>query len=99
MLRRATSVGLVLGAVALCSIAYAQENQKPAAGPEGGAGQREGRGGRGAREGGGRGFGRFDPAEMKQRMKERMGATDDEWKTLEPKIDKVMKLQREVRPG
>jgi Spy/CpxP family protein refolding chaperone len=49
--------------------------------------------------GGGPG-GRFDPAQMRQRMldriKETIGATDDEFKALEPKIDQVMTAQREA---
>lgn len=40
-----------------------------------------------------------DFAQMRQRfldrMKEMLGATDDEWKTLQPKIEKVQQLQRE----
>jgi hypothetical protein len=47
--------------------------------------------------------GNFDPAQMRERMmnniKERLGPTDDEWKVLEPKIEKVMTAQREGRGG
>jgi hypothetical protein len=46
---------------------------------------------------------RFDPAQMREqmmtRMKEQMGASDDEWKVLSPKIEKVMTVQRETRGG
>lgn len=39
----------------------------------------------------------FDPAQFKQqrldRIKEQLGATDDEWKVLQPKIEKVMDAQ------
>lgn len=49
------------------------------------------------------GRGNFDPAafrkQMEDRMKEAMGATDDEWKVLQPKIEKVTTLQRQSRPG
>lgn len=47
--------------------------------------------------------GRFDPAQFRQmmmdRLKEQTGATDEEWKTLEPMIQKVMDAQRETRGG
>ena len=43
-----------------------------------------------------------DFAEMRQRMmdqmKEFVGATDDQWKTLQPKIEKVQQLQRDAYP-
>jgi peptidoglycan hydrolase CwlO-like protein len=39
----------------------------------------------------------FDPAQFKQqrldRLKEQLAATDDEWKVLQPKIEKVMDAQ------
>ena len=39
----------------------------------------------------------FDPAQFKQqrldRIKEQLGSTDDEWKVLQPKIEKVMDAQ------
>lgn len=60
---------------------FAQDNGGPA-GP-GGGGQGGGRGGRG----------NFDPAQMQQRMneriKERFGSTDEEWKAIEPLVTKV----------
>lgn len=34
-------------------------------------------------------------ADQEKQMKEEMGATDDEWKVLQPKIEKVSTLQRE----
>jgi len=55
-----------------------------------------GNGGNGGQ--GGRGGNRRDPAQMRQqmndRMKELLGATDDEWKVLQPQIEKVQTLQR-----
>jgi len=43
-----------------------------------------------------------DFAEMRQRMMDRMkefvGASDEEWKTLQPKIEKVQQLQRDAYP-
>jgi len=63
----------------------------------------------GASAPGDRGGGR-DPAAMQQRMdqfrqqmetrlKESLGATDEEWKVLQPRIEKVMTLAREARGG
>lgn len=64
--------------------------------------QDSGGGGRGGRGGPG-GGGNFDPAQMRQRMlerlKEQLGASDDEWKVLSPKIEKVNDAQRSSRGG
>src|SRR5262245_28244140 len=65
------------------------------------------RGGPGGGQGGQGGQGGpppdFNPQAMRQRMmdrmKERLGATDDEWKVLSPKIEKVMSVQRDLRGG
>jgi len=47
--------------------------------------------------------GNFDPAQMRERfmnnIKEQLKATDDEWKVLQPKIEKVMTAQRDARGG
>ena len=55
----------------------------------------------GGAPGGGPGGGRFDPAQFRQRMmdriKETLGSSDDEFKALEPKIDQVMTAQRDAR--
>jgi hypothetical protein len=95
----------VLGTFALFPLVQAAEESGGAGGngaaaPAGGQGGRERgnrRGGRGS--GGG---GNFDPSQMRERMmnavKEQLGATDDEWKTLQPKIEKVSTLQRDLRP-
>lgn len=91
--RRIAMVALMtIGAVGLAAnLAPAQEDPKPPA--------RQGEGGGGP--GGGRG--NWDPAEMRKRMEERMkesmGATDDEWKVLQPKLEKVMTLQMQSRMG
>jgi hypothetical protein len=43
----------------------------------------------------------FNPQAMRQRMmdrmRERLGATDEEWKVLSPRIEKVMTTQRDLR--
>jgi hypothetical protein len=54
-------------------------------------------GGQGGRGGPG---GQFDPAQMRQRMmdrmKEQLGADDASWKVLEPRLMKVMELSRQA---
>lgn len=72
-----------VGALLVFSLAQAQDAQP-----------REGRGGR---------RGNFDPAQARQRMEEffktQLGATDDEWKVLQPKLEKVMNAQRDAGRG
>jgi len=53
---------------------------------------------------GGGGPGNFDPAQMRQRMmdrmKENLGVTnDDEWKIIQDRIEKVQEAQREAGSG
>lgn len=47
--------------------------------------------------------GNFDPAEMRERMmqafKESLGASDEEWKAIQPRLEKVMEKQRSVATG
>ena len=54
-------------------------------------------GGGAAGAGGGR---NFDPAQMRQRMedriKEQLDASDEDWKALQPRVDKVLELQRDA---
>jgi chromosome segregation ATPase len=51
--------------------------------------------------GGRRNRGNFDPAQMRaqfmERIKEQLGAKDDEWSAIEPRLQKVMDVQRETR--
>lgn len=67
----------------------------------------EGREGREFREGRGRDrgpgqAGRFDPEQMRERMREtwkqRLKATDEEWAVIEPLITKVTEARRMTRP-
>lgn len=56
----------------------------------------------GGGQGGNRGNrGNFDPAAMRQRfydrIKQDLGASDDEWKALQPKVEKVLDAQRATR--
>src|SRR5260221_7642589 len=59
-------------------------------------------GGEGRQRGGNNG-GNFDPAAMRQRymtqLKEQLGSPDEEWKLLEPKVDKLLTLRRDNRGG
>lgn len=45
----------------------------------------------------------FDPQQARQRMlenlKEQLGATDEEWRVLQPKIERVTNAQRSARGG
>lgn len=67
----------------------AQDNPPPGA-PD------QGRQGRGP---GGRG-GNFDPAQMEQRLKERLEVTDDaEWKAIQPLVQKVMEARMQAFSG
>ena len=47
--------------------------------------------------------GRWDPAQMRQRMedmmKQQLGTSDDEWKVIQPKLQKVLEVQRDARGG
>jgi hypothetical protein len=51
----------------------------------------------------GGGGGNFDPAAFRERMlndiKDRLGATPEEWTVLQPKVDKVMTAQRNAMGG
>ncbi|KPK84413.1 MAG: hypothetical protein AMJ81_05625 [Phycisphaerae bacterium SM23_33] len=38
-------------------------------------------------------------AQAAQRMRESLGATEEEWKVLQPKVEKVQTLQRQSRGG
>ena len=43
--------------------------------------------------------GGFDMSRFTDMIKDRMGATDDEWKVIQPKLEKVMTLRNESRGG
>ena len=89
MRRKVMTVAVVgtLVALAVASVSVGQ--------PQGAGGQRGQRGQRGG--------GMFDPAQMRQmmeqRMKEQLGATDEEWQVLGPRVTKVMNLSRQVSSG
>jgi hypothetical protein len=75
------------------AVASAQDQNQQNRGDSQNRGDNQNRGGRG----------NFDPAQMRQRMmdmmKEQLGVNDDEWKVLEPKIEKVTTAQRDARAG
>ena len=52
--------------------------------------------GRGGRRGGGRMSREQMRARMAERMKERLGVKDEEWKVIEPRLQKVMDLSRQA---
>jgi hypothetical protein len=62
-------------------------------------------GGQGGNRGqnGGRQRGNFDPAQMRERymnqIKKQLGSPDDEWKLIQPRLEKVLTAQRETRSG
>jgi hypothetical protein len=89
MQRKVIAIGVVASVLALVAggLCFAQ----PPAG-----GNRGERGERGMR-------GNFDPAQMRQRMmerwKEQLGADDDAWKVIEPRLAKVMELRNDTMAG
>lgn len=93
-------LGVVLASVALSQV-LAQDNTG-GQGREGRRRNREAAAGQTDQAQPG-GPGNFDRAAMMQRMaeryKEELGATDEEWKVLQPKIEKVVTLQMQTRMG
>ncbi|MEX0775571.1 MAG: hypothetical protein WD042_07630 [Phycisphaeraceae bacterium] len=84
-------VAMVVAVAALPFLLVDMAMSQPAGGQQPDARQRGGDGERG----------RFDPEQMRQRMNERMkealGASDEEWKVLQPRVEKVTTLQRDAR--
>ena len=109
MLGKKAILGIV--AVALVGLLLASQtlSQPGQRGQRGGTqaqpGQRPQRGGQGPGTQGGPGGGRqqFDPEQMRQmmdqRMREQLGATEQEWKVLGPRVMKVQELSRQVGAG
>jgi len=84
-------LSLVAGALALPVVSMAQDQGGNRGGDNNRGGDRGGPGG-------------FDPAAMRERMekymKEQLGnPTDEEWKVIQPKLEKVSTLSRESRGG
>jgi hypothetical protein len=81
---------VLAGMAAMMSLGTSQVLAQPNSGGQRGP---SGRGGRG-----------FDPAQMQQRIMERYKemleiTNDDEWKAIEPRVQKVMELRRESFSG
>ncbi len=87
------SLALLMGISS--GVAIAQDAAQPA---QGNRGERGDRGDRGMR--GGPGGMQFDPAQMQERMlngiKENLGATDEEWTAMKPKVQDIQKLRMKV---
>ena len=98
---RSITLGLVLAGLICPAFVNAQDNgNNNNGGNNGNNAQGMGRADRG-NNGGGRG--NWDPAQMRERMltglKEQLGANDEDWKALEPKVGKVFDAQRDARSG
>ncbi|MEA3224701.1 MAG: hypothetical protein U9Q07_02035 [Planctomycetota bacterium] len=98
MLGRKTILGIV--AVAFIGLLLASQTLGQR-GQRGGTAQAQ-RPQRGGIQGGPSGR-QFDPERMRQmmeqRMREQLGATEQEWKVLGPRVTKVMELSRQTRGG
>ncbi|MFT3787661.1 MAG: hypothetical protein QM770_16085 [Tepidisphaeraceae bacterium] len=98
MSRRLLAIACI-GLCAFSSLASAQ-NDPNGAPPQGGQPGQGGPGGQGGQRGQ---RGNFDPAEMRQRMldrlKENLKSPDDEWNVLKPKVEKLMQAQQDARAG
>lgn len=81
--RNVVVAAVVVGMLAVFGIGYALAQRPGGGGPGGG--------------------GRPDAAQMQQRMMDRMketlGSSDEEWKVLQPLVEKVMTLSRELTTG
>jgi len=102
MLRRMILPMFVAGVIATPVLAQQQPGgDQPAGqgnGNQGGGRQRGQGGGPGGGGPGGGGAAQFRQRMMDQ-LKEQLGTNDDEWKVVEPKIQKVMDAQRDARAG
>src|SRR3982750_4077975 len=103
IMKRIAKLGLIGTSLLLTAVAIPVVAQNA---PDGNNNQQNGqndRGGNGGNNGRNRGGGNFDPAQMRQRMmdrlKEQLGATDEELQVLQPRIEKVWQLQRDASGG
>lgn len=89
------AVPTVLSALVIGVLAWSLRAEGPAETPKEGPRRRG--------EAGKEGPGRFDPEQfrrmMSERMREMLGASEEEWKVLEPKIEAVQTAAREARGG
>jgi hypothetical protein len=89
MVRKQVLMAIVAGAMSLGVVGYASAQDNSGNNNNNNGQQRQ--------------RGNFDPSQWRQqimdRMKEQLGSSDDEWKVLEPRVQKVMDLQRDTRGG
>ena len=94
---------LALVVVGLAMAGFGNRVMAQNAGGQGGQGGQGGGQGRQRGQGGPGGRGNFDPQQFRQmqldRLKEQLAVADDEWKVLQPKIEKILDAQREARGG
>ena len=99
MQRRMVKIGVVACVLGLMVAGLSLAQQ---AGGQGGGQGGGRRGGQGGGPGGGPG-GNFDPAQFRQqrmeRLKQDLGADDQSWKVIEPRLTKVMELSRQTNAG
>ena len=98
MRKRTVAMWLSIMALALTTFVASAAFALDGGGGNGGGGGRRGGGG-GAGGGGGMGGGGNFQQMMADRMKTTLGATDEEWKVIEPLFTKVSDLQRQTRGG
>ena len=95
MFRRFVVATALAGLTFSPALLSAQEQPQPQPQPQG---ERGDRGDRDRGDRGGRGS--FDPArfreQMEARMKEQLSVNDEEWKVMQPKLEKVMEARREA---
>jgi len=97
MQRKVMTIGVAACVLALVAgLSLAQQAQRGGERPRGQGGEQRVPGGE-------RGPGGFDPAQMRQRMteqmKQRLGADDQTWKVMEPRLMRVMELNRQTNAG
>lgn len=96
MFRKQAVIAIFAGAMSLSLAGYASAQDNSGGGNNPGQSQGNNGADRGSRRS-------FDPAQFRQqmmdRMKENLGSSDDEWKVIQPRLEKVMQLQRDTRGG
>lgn len=94
MSRQMILVSVLSAALLAPALAFAQQDTGNAPPPPPSQNDNGGRGNRGRR---------FDPQQMRQRfesrIKEQLKATDDEWKVIQPKLQKVFEARRDTMGG
>jgi hypothetical protein len=99
MSRRFLVLTAALAGLALpTSLLPAQEQPTQPPQGENRGGDRDRGGDRGGRGGGGGGFEQFRERYISE-LKTEMGVTEEEWKVIQPKLDKVMEARREMGGG